>query len=388
MPKRKSKSHNLAISSPLHLGLILCLLSLITVGLVVLYSGSYPLAKERFGDGFFYLRRQLFFLIIGVGFLFAAIKIPYRYWGKMALPCLGFSAILLFLVYIPGLGISAGGARRWISLGGGFRFQPSEFAKFALILYLASSLFRKREKLTSFQRGVLPHIIVPSFILGLTLLQPDFGSFLTMGFFVFLMLFIAGARLQHLIGIGLACLPMFYFLIIRVPYRRKRFFSFLNPWADAQDSGFQIIQSQLAFHRGGVSGVGLGEGQQKLFYLPDIHTDFIFSVIGEEMGFVGVAFVVLLFLTLSLLGFAIALKANRQNAPFACFLATGLTVLITVPAFINMAVVLGLLPTKGMVLPFLSYGGSALVVALLSCGILIHLSHLPWRNQATSGGYR
>jgi cell division protein FtsW len=371
---RKSKFLTFSVANS---SLLFCLGALIIIGLVALYSASYPLGMERYQDGTIYLRKQLVFLIIGMMGLGLAARIPYRYWSKLSYPLLGLAIFLLALLWVPGLGVSVGGARRWLSLGGllgGLRFQPAEFAKFALMVYLVNSVFKKQGRMNSFAVGVLPHILIPSVILCLVLVQPDFGTFMTLAFFIFIMLYIGGARILHLGGLVLGSMPLLYFLVFQVAYRRRRFLSFLNPWADVGDSGFQIIQSHLAMNRGGLTGVGLGEGQQKMLFLPDIHTDFIFSVIGEEMGFVGVALVVMLFFLFTLMGMVIAVKAYRQGALYACYLAAGMTLLIAVPAFVNMAVVLGLLPTKGMVLPFLSYGGSALIMALLGCGILLNLS--------------
>jgi len=345
----------------------------VTFGLVILYSASYPLGVERFQDGSIYLRKQVFFLFIGILAMVFAIKVPYRYWRRVALPLLGFSTLLLMLVYFPGIGFSAGGAHRWLDLGG-IRFQPAELAKFSLIIYLASSMWRKQDRMKDFSIGILPHLLIPSVLLILILLQPDFGTFFTLMCLILCMLFVGGARIKHLLAMALAFLPIFYFLILRVGYRRKRFMAFLDPWADQQDSGFQIIQSQIAFHEGGLHGVGLGEGQQKMLFVPDVHTDFVFSVVGEELGFLGVALFVILYLGFTILGLGIAMKAYRAGATFACYLATGLTLMVAVPAFMNMAVVLGILPTKGMVLPFLSYGGSALLIVLLGSGILLNLS--------------
>ena len=360
-------------TSHLTQGLLLCLLGLISIGLIIQYSASYPIGIERFQDGFYYLRKQLLFLFVGILFMLISVKIPYRFWAKLSMPLLFLAGILLVLVFIPSTGVSAGGARRWLEAGG-IRFQPSELAKLALVLFLATSMAKKRKKMQFFSIGVLPHFLIPGGLLVLILIQPDFGTFFTMGVLIVLMLFIGGARFQHLILIGLISLPFLYHLIAGVDYRRKRFLAFLDPWADSKDSGFQIIQSQIAFHKGGIMGVGLGEGQQKMLFVPDVHTDFIFSVVGEELGFIGVVILLLLFLIFTFIGFKIAMKAHRLGAYFGCYLAAGITLMVSVPAFVNMAVVLGILPTKGMVLPFLSYGGSALIILLFALGILLHLS--------------
>lgn len=364
---------------PMNKTLMLCLGVLLLIGLVALYSASYPLGMDRAG-GFVYLQRQLFYLGVGLAALMVTANLPYRWWDRLCYPLMGLALFFLVLVFVPGLGVTAGGAKRWIGVGA-LRFQPSEFAKLALVIFLARSVYRKGEAMQRFSVGVLPHLLIPSVFLLLVILQPDFGSFMTMALLIAIMLYVGGARVRHLAGLALAAAPAIVLLVAGSEYRRKRFLAFLDPWANARDSGFQIIQSHLAFHMGGLTGAGLGEGKQKLFYLPDIHTDFILSVVGEEMGFAGVALVVFLFLVFTIKGLSIAMKASRAGAMFSAYLATGITLLIAVPAFTNMAVVLGLLPTKGLVLPFLSYGGSALVVALAAAGILLNLSRCDFTGE-------
>lgn len=360
--------------------LLTCLFALVLFGLVILYSASYPLAVERFGDGWFYFRRQLMGLAIGLLGLAAATRIPYRVWSKVALPLVAIATLLSLLVYIPGLGISAGGARRWINLGIG-RFQPSELAKLALVIFLSRSLYRRSDWIDSFPRGILPHFIVPSVLMLAVLGQPDFGSFALMAGILFFMLFIGGARLRHLGALVAVGAPALAALVLSSPYRRERWLAFLDPWKSVQEGGFQIIQSHVAFHLGGWTGVGLGQGKQKFFYLPDIHTDFIMALIGEELGLFGLVLIILLFGLFTALGLGIARRAHHAGARFGCYLATGLTLLVGLPAFTNMAVAVGLLPTKGMVLPFLSYGSSSLVVLLFATGILLNISRGIWREE-------
>lgn len=368
------------VSTPLRKVLIFSIFSLILMGLVVVFSASYPIAVERHGDGFYFFRHQLAFLALGLLCLWVFSKVPYMVWQKWCWPLLFASAVFLILLFIPGIGHKAGGARRWILLGP-VRFQPAEFAKLAMVIFLASFLARKQGKMQHFTKSLLPLLLVFGLVGGLVLLQPDFGSFLTLCVILAVMLFLGGARMLHLVYLGIAAMPVVYYLIFSVEYRRERFFAFLNPWAAVRQEGFQIIQSHVAFNLGGIFGRGLGEGKQKLLYLPDIHTDFIFSVIGEELGFVGVCVLMSLYLLILIMGFGIAFKAIKAKSNFAFFLSSGLTLFLVLPALINMGVVLGMLPTKGLVLPFISYGGSALVICLSAAGILLNLSRFQWMRD-------
>jgi cell division protein FtsW len=265
---------------------------------------------------------------------------------------------------------------RWLHLPG-LTIQPAEIVKLALVLYLAHSLTRKKEKVRSLLKGYLPYMIVLAVLLGMLLKQPDLGSAMIIAGVAMGMLVVAGVRWRYLFPTILMTLPVVYFLIMQVEYRRRRIMAFLDPWDDPFDTGFQIIQSMVAFGKGGVLGQGLGIGEQKLFYLPEAHTDFIFSVIGEELGLVGTLIVAALFLMLILSGIRIA--AHCQD-PFGRNLAFGLTLLLGLEAFVNLAVCMGLLPTKGLALPFISYGGTSLVVSLFAVGILLNISNC---NEAT-----
>jgi cell division protein FtsW len=278
--------------------------------------------------------------------------------------------VLLVIVLIPGIGGHAGGASRWIRLPG-FNLQPSEVAKIALIMYMAYSLDRKQDKIRQLGAGFVSYMLVLVVLLGLLLKQPDMGAALTLAAVAIIMLFAAGTRLVYIISIFLMSLPFLYFLVMNVAYRKRRILAFLNPWQDPQDSGFQIIQSWLALGTGGVFGQGLGEGKQKLFYLPEAHTDFILSVVGEELGFIGVIVIIGMFFLLVQRAMRIAVAAPDT---FGRFLALGIAVLFGIQASVNMGVVTGLLPTKGLALPFISYGGSSLVISLFAVGILLNIS--------------
>jgi cell division protein FtsW len=335
----------------------------------MIYSASSIYSWEKYGDGFFFLKRHISFLVIGTLLTFLAMSVDYRKFKRYAQPLLLFSLILLVLVLIPGIGREVSGARRWFR----FRFlsfQPSELANLAIIIYIADFISRKGNLMRSFLRGFFPPICVLGLFAGLILMQPDLGTALAIGIVVFIMLFISGVRLTYLLSLILASIPALYFLIFNVPYRRMRILAFINPWLDPKGSGFQIIQSQIALGSGGIFGVGLGHSRQKLFYLPAAHTDFIFSIIGEELGLVGTLGVLLLFMIFIQQGLKIV-----KNSPdkFGYFLSLGLILMISLKAVINIGVSCGLLPTKGLSLPFISYGGSSFMFDMISVGILMNV---------------
>jgi cell division protein FtsW len=259
---------------------------------------------------------------------------------------------------------------RWLKIQS-FSFQPSEFAKLGLIIFLAYFLTKKEEKIRSFSFGFLPTVVLSGIVIALVAKEPDFGAALFLTVMVFLLLFVSGARLIYVAGAFLLIAPVAYYFLMNTAYRYKRLMSFIRPWEDSTGTSFQIIQSFLSFGSGGLFGLGLGEGRQKLFFLPAPHTDFIFSIIGEELGLVGAIIVVVLFFILTLRGVQIGLSLEDR---FGAYLALGITLMISLQAVINMGVVLGLLPTKGLTLPLISYGGTSLVANLLGVGILLHLS--------------
>ena len=351
--------------------LLLLTVSLTCIGVVMVYSSSAIMAAERFHDGFYFLKRQLIYTLVGFGLMVFTTYFNYKNWRKVAVLSLLGSIVLLGLLFVPGLGVRVGGAMRWLHLPG-LTVQPAEIVKLALVLYLAHSLTRKKEKVRSLLKGYLPYMIVLALLLGMLLKQPDLGSAMIIAGVALGMLIVAGVRWRYLFPTILMTLPVIYFLIMQVDYRRRRIMAFLDPWDDPFNTGFQIIQSMVAFGKGGVLGQGLGIGEQKLFYLPEAHTDFIFSVIGEELGLVGTLLVAALFLMLILCGIRIA--ANCED-PFGRNLAFGLTLLLGLEAFVNLSVCMGLLPTKGLALPFVSYGGTSLVVSLVSVGILLNISN-------------
>ncbi len=343
---------------------------LICVGIVMIYSASCIYAWERYKDGLFFLKRHVSFIVIGSILTFLCMSVDYRRYRKFVKPLLVIAVALLVLVLVPGLGREVSGARRWFR----FRFisfQPSEFACIVLIMYLADFLVRKKDVLRSFVWGFLPPMAALGCLVLLILMQPDLGTSLALGGVVFIMLFVAGARPAHLVSVLLAGLPLLYVLIFSVPYRKARILAFLNPWADPKGSGFQIIQSQVALGSGGIFGVGLGHSKQKLFFLPAAHTDFIFSIIGEELGLIGTVGVILLFIIFIHQGLKIIRHAPDR---FGYFLGLGLLLFIALKVMVNIGVSCGLLPTKGLPLPFISYGGSSFIFDMISVGILMNIA--------------
>jgi cell division protein FtsW len=336
----------------------------------MIYSSSSIYAWEKYHDSFYFLKRHLVFLAVGGILTFLVMLFDYRSFKKIARPFLGISLLLLVLVLIPGLGREVSGAQRWFRFYF-LSFQPSELVNLALIVYIADFVCRKAGQIKTFLKGFLPPICVLAAASVLILLQPDLGTTIALGSVALIMLFVAGVRGRYLLGLILASLPAIYLLVFSVPYRRARVMSFINPWVDPQGSGFQVIQSQVAIGSGGFFGLGLGHSKQKLFYLPAAHTDFIFSIIGEELGLLGTLGIIILFMVFIRQGLRII-----KNAPdkFGYFLALGLVLLISLRAIINICVSCGLFPTKGLPLPFISYGGSSLILDMVSVGILINIA--------------
>ena len=298
--------------------------------------------------------------------------LPYRLFNALAYPILFITLALLVATLFSGFGYTAGGSRRWLHFGG-VSFQPSEIARFSLIVYMAYSISKKEYKIKDFYIGFVPHIFVLGIFTLLLFFQPDFGSVVILAALTWIMLFVGGARILHLSSSLLLLLPVLYFFLISADYRVKRIMSFLDPWQYSSEEGYQITHSLMAFGTGGIWGTGIGKGYQKLFYLPEPHTDFIFSVIGEELGLLGVIIIIGLYLLIIWRGISIARNAKDF---FGSCLATGLTASIGLQVCINMGVSLGLLPTKGLTLPFLSYGGTSLLVNMAAIGILMNIGRV------------
>ena len=351
------------------LGLLFPVLLLVGMGIVMVYSASSALALKKFGSDYFFLKKQALFSLIGIVVLVVFSYIPFRLYRLLAYPALGSVIIMLAAVAFTGWGVSAGGSTRWLQIGT-FCFQPSEMARLVLVIYMAYSMSKKGEMLRDFYVGFLPHFIVLSIFAGLLLVQPDFGSVIIFSLLTWIMLFVGGCRITHLMSVVVLLTPMIWLLLTQAEYRVKRLMSFLDPWQYPSNEGYQIVHSLMAFGTGGITGAGIGKGYQKLFYLPEPHTDFIFSVVGEELGLIGVVVVILLYGLMLMRGIRIA--RNAKNA-FGAYLAMGITTTIGLQVCINMGVALGLLPTKGLTLPFLSYGGTSLLINMAAVGIMMNI---------------
>jgi cell division protein FtsW len=350
--------------------LLFTILSLVAFGIVMVYSSSAVFAQVKTGDSLYFLKRQIINLSVGLLALILGYRFGYQRLVRYAYPLLLATVILLAVVLIPGIGSKAGGSSRWIKVAG-FGFQPGELAKVAFVIYLACSLTKKREKIRAFSAGFLPHLVVSGVLIVLLLGQPDFGTAAVLTILLFFMLFVAGTRLTYITVAALAAIPMAYGLIAGSEYRMRRLLAFMDPWSHRYDIGYQISESLMSFGSGGLLGMGLGEGKHKLFFLPAAHTDFIYSIVGEELGMLGAVAVLALFGVVVWRGIRVALRAPDL---FGTYVAFGLTMLIGLQTLINMGVVTGLLPTKGLTLPFFSYGGSSLICTMLAVGILLHIS--------------
>jgi len=350
--------------------IFLTVMVLVAIGMVMIYSASSIYAYSSMGDSLFFLKRHLIYLVVGLLMMFGAMSIDITTLKKFSKPVILLSIFLLLLVLVPHIGRETAGARRWFRIGL-VNFQPSEFAKIAIIIYMADLISRKGTQMKSLIHGYVPAVAVLGLMVGLILLEPDLGTAITVSLITVIMLYVGGVRGSYIIASMLASIPALYVLLFRVPYRRKRMMIFLNPWADKRGAGFQIIQSFVALGSGGPFGVGLGQSRQKLFYLPASHTDFIFSIIGEELGFVGSASIVVLFAIFIWQGMKIAFKTVDT---FEKLVALGVVSLVALEVIINIAVTAGALPTKGLPLPFISYGGSGLIFHLAAVGLLLNIA--------------
>ena len=339
-------------------------------GLLMIYSSSYIWAEYKFNDPYKFARTQMIFLIIGYILMFLISNFDYnKYLEKSNLIFLG-CLLLLILVLIPGIGTVRNGSRSWFGIGG-FGIQPSEFTKLALIIFTSKYLVNNEKKIKDIKKGVLPILLVLMLVFGLIMLQPDFGTGVIIVITIIVLLFISGVPMGFFIKIGILGILGVVGLIIAAPYRMKRIVSFLNPWNDPLGSGFQIIQSLYAIGPSGLLGKGLGNSIQKHFYLPEPQTDFIFAIISEELGIVGILIVASLFILIIYRGFNIAINCNDK---FGKYISFGITFCLSFQALLNLMVVVGLIPVTGVTLPFLSYGGSSLLITLCSIGILLNIS--------------
>lgn len=350
--------------------LLVAVAGLLGLGMIMVFNASYFFARERYGDPLYFFWKQTLSLLLGAGVLFGTSMIPVRWFERWAGWVLGACVVLLSAVLL--IGINRGGAQRWFGLGV-FSLQPSEFAKISLIIYLARSLARRADRVGEFWRGLIPNLLIVGVVAALIGAQPNFSTAAILVMVSGTMLFAAGAKIWHLGALAFAVVPVGIIEIWTSPYRWQRLKSMWDPWSDPLGHGFQLIQSMIAVGTGGWTGVGLGQSKQKMLFLPEAHTDFIFSLIGEELGVVGVALVLALFALVAARGFRIAL---RHPDPFSSLLAFGLTLMIMTQAVVNVGVAVGILPTTGLALPFISYGGSALLGVMVEVGILTALSRV------------
>ncbi|MEK3721849.1 stage V sporulation protein E [Paenibacillus sp. FSL H8-0034] len=350
--------------------MLMCTLILLTIGVVMVYSASAVLAFHEFGDWYYYLKRQLLFAVLGVVAMLFTMNVDYGLWKKHARLILIICFVMLAAVLIPGVGVVRGGARSWLGIGS-FGIQPSEFMKMGMILFLSKLLTDRQNKIALFTEGLLPPLGLVGLAFGLIMLQPDLGTGVVLMGAALLIIYASGARLLHLSYLGMAGLVGFVGLIIAAPYRLQRITAFLDPWADPLGAGYQAIQSLYAIGPGGFVGLGLGMSRQKYSYLPEPQTDFIFSIIAEELGFIGGGCVLILFLLLLWRGMRTAITAPDM---FGSLLATGIVGMIAVQVIINIGVVIGMFPVTGITLPLISAGGSSLTLMLTSIGILLNIS--------------
>jgi len=343
-------------------------LGLLLVGMIMVFSASSGMSEERFGSPYLFFKKQLLWDVLGIGVMLIVMRIDYHRWQRWVIPLMIVSVITLIAVLFVGPVVK--GARRWIHLGP-INFQPSEIAKISLILWMSSYLDRHRSQLQSLKDGFLPALGVMGVICVLILKEPDLGTPMLLATVCFMLMYLAGARMWHLVAtLLLASIPLYYQLF-HVGYRARRLMAFLDPWANAQGAGYQLTQALLAFGSGGLFGKGIGASQLKQLSLPDPHTDFIFPVIGEELGFVGAMGLVCLFIFWGTRGWK---TARRAPDLFGQLLAAGITCWILLQATINMGVSMGLFPTKGLPMPFVSFGGTSILITMAAVGILLNIS--------------
>lgn len=350
--------------------LFYAVLALLGIGVVMVYSASAVSANVNFNDSYYFLKRQFVWAALGLVAMVFTMNIDYHVWQKFAKPILYLTIFLLVLVLVPGMGKVVNGARRWLGVGSIY-IQPSEIAKLSMVLFMTFNLTKYQDRLKKFRGGLLPQLLILLLIFGLILKEPDLGTALSIAGTVFVMFFVAGARVFHLGSLAAVGVVGVTAAVLMEPYRLKRLIAFSDPWADPLDTGYHIIQSLYAIGSGGLFGVGLGRSREKFLYLPEPHTDFIFSILGEELGLIGTLTILTLFFLFAWRGLKIAMSAADV---YGSVLATGLTTMILLQALMNIAVVTASMPVTGIPLPFLSFGGSALIFTLAGVGILLNIS--------------
>lgn len=368
--RKKEKSFSSFLNNPIDFTLLITIFLLLSIGLIMVLSASSPSALAESGNSYSYFSKQLLFAILGILAMLFISKIDYRFYQKFYKHSWIIALILLALVLVAGREVN--GAKRWIYITETLSFQPSEIVKLLMIIFYAGILMKNRDELGKYGKGFFKHVCLLAPIIGLLLLQPHFSASIVIIGICSVMMIMAGCKFWHFLATGaVAGIPALILLIIKEPYRLQRVVTFLDPWKDATGDGWQVIQSLYAIGSGGLFGAGLGESKQKFLYIPEPHNDFIFSILSEELGFVGCLVVIILFAIFIWRGILIAMRAPDM---FGSLIAIGVTALVAVQAIINIAVVTASIPTTGMPLPFFSYGGTALLILLCSCGILLNIS--------------
>ena len=376
MAKKKTGKFSSFLNNPIDFTLLITIILLIGIGLVMVLSASSPSALAITGDSYKYFNKQLLFAVLGVIAMTAISKIDYRFYQKFYKQAWWISAALLVAVKL--IGKTVNGAQRWIYITETLSFQPSEIVKFLVIIFYAGILVKNRDDLPYFWKGLVKHICMVAPLIALLILEPHFSASIVIIGIVCIMMIVAGCKFSQFIAVGGGIgIPAIILLIVKSPYRLKRVVSFLDPWKDATDTGWQVIQSLYAIGSGGLFGVGLGDSKQKYLYIPEPHNDFIFSIIGEELGFVGCTVIIILFAIFIWRGILIAMKAPDM---FGSLVAVGITALVGIQVIINIAVVTSSMPATGMPLPFFSYGGTALFILLCQMGVLLNISRASAKN--------
>jgi cell division protein FtsW len=350
--------------------ILLPVLILVGIGVLMIYSSTALMSMRKYGSGAHYLWNHLFTVAVGIATMGVLLKFDYLKLRPVVYVLMGISLVSLVLVFVPGIGISANGARRWLRLWP-TTFQPSELVKIVMVIFLADYMDKNIQRMKEFRYGIVVPVAVMVTFQVIIMLQPDFGAVMSLGILTIGLLILGGARLVHVVALLLVSMPAVFVLVMSSSYRMKRIMCFTDPWKEPFGCGFQLVQSFIAFGSGRFFGVGLGGSKQKLYFLPEVHTDFIFSIIGEELGLLGALAVLGVFLWFLIKGIRVSM---RLTDPFSYFLTIGLTMMVGGQAIINFAVSTGLMPTKGLPLPFVSYGGSALLINMAAAGILINIS--------------
>jgi len=355
---------------PYDLTLLATVLILLSIGIVMVYSASSVEALATYGSASYFLKRQLVWAVLGLIVMVVLSRVPYEVWSRLAAPIFLVTFVLLLAVLIPHVGVQVNGARRWLGHGS-ILFQPSELAKLSVVALFSLTLTRRNVPVTDFWRGFMPHIGLLALLFAVIIKEPDLGTALSLGGTAIVMMIVAGADITHVLGVGLLAIPALGALIVTEPYRLQRILTFVDPFKDPLGSGYQTIQALLAIGSGGLLGTGLGHSALKFFYLPEAHTDIIFAIVAEELGFVGGLALICLFFVFAWRGYRVALSSVD---PFAAVFAVGLTTMILLQAVLNIGVVTDSLPLTGVPLPFISYGGSSLLFTLAAVGILLNIS--------------